>query len=183
MTVAYLVGAPHPGCLHDQATHQTVVAPTMIQWQDMHLESFHQNCWHHHPSTPYFWCLCCYYVLSPPPQECDCGKSADPCCDCSTCSLLNSSRCSALDACCDASTCSLKAAGVACRAATSSCDRPEQCSSNSPLCPVDEGEPWGTPCMATDGTASTCYGKVCLPSCEMQFSERFSCHFRAVRLF
>eukprot|EP00435_Cladocopium_sp_Y103_P001750 s787_g1.t1 len=105
-------------------------------------------------------------------EECDCGKTADPCCDCSSCSLLNSSRCSALDACCDPSTCSLKASGVVCRAVTSSCDRPERCSGSSPLCPVDDGEPWGTPCMATDGTASTCYGKVCLPSLDEQCKDK-----------
>ena len=90
---------------------------------------------------------------------------SDPCCDCSTCRLLSSSSCSAADACCDGNTCSLKAAGSVCRAATSSCDRVERCSGTSALCPKDEGELWGTACTASDGTASTCYGKVCLPSC------------------
>eukprot|EP00438_Fugacium_kawagutii_P004367 Skav214811 [mRNA] locus=scaffold1934:5533:8194:- [translate_table: standard] len=66
----------------------------------------------------------------------------------------------------------LKAAGAVCRVAISSCDRAEQCTGNSSICPPDEGEPWGSTCTAADGTPSSCYGKICLPSLDEQCRDK-----------
>lgn len=107
-------------------------------------------------------------------QECDCGKTSDPCCDCSTCTLKANSACSSADACCDATTCSIKSAGTVCRAAASDCDIAEVCTGSSAICPSDVGKNWGTSCTASDGTPSTCYGKVCLPSLDEQCKDKTS---------
>jgi len=100
-------------------------------------------------------------------EECDCGESDDPCCECSTCMLKEGSSCSSTEPCCD-STCNFETAGTVCRAAIGDCDIEEVCSGDSGVCPSDVGEQWGTACTASDGAASTCYGKVCLASLDTQ---------------
>ena len=78
-------------------------------------------------------------------EMCDCGAGADPCCDCSTCTLLPGNECSdAVGSCC--SSCMLAAAGDPCRDAVDECDLSETCTGDSPICPYDEGVIWGTPC-------------------------------------
>ncbi|CAE8637330.1 unnamed protein product [Polarella glacialis] len=81
-------------------------------------------------------------------EECDCGSSGDSCCECSTCMLKATSKCSSLEDCCDSSTCQLKASGTACRAALGTCDILEACSGSSGICPKDVGKQWGTACTA-----------------------------------
>eukprot|EP00931_Biecheleriopsis_adriatica_P053105 TRINITY_DN31029_c0_g1_i3.p1 TRINITY_DN31029_c0_g1~~TRINITY_DN31029_c0_g1_i3.p1 ORF type:complete len:844 (+),score=140.85 TRINITY_DN31029_c0_g1_i3:270-2534(+) len=102
-------------------------------------------------------------------EQCDCGSSDDPCCDCSTCQLKSGKACSSHEPCCDAS-CNFKAKDTVCRAASNSCDVPEVCSGSSGTCPSDVGKPWGTVCTDTDGMDSTCYGKVCVTSMDTQCS-------------
>lgn len=48
MAMAYLVGAPI-----EQRIKQWL-PPKRYNDKNMHLESFHQHSWHHHPPTPYF---------------------------------------------------------------------------------------------------------------------------------
>eukprot|EP00929_Paragymnodinium_shiwhaense_P002450 TRINITY_DN10270_c0_g2_i1.p1 TRINITY_DN10270_c0_g2~~TRINITY_DN10270_c0_g2_i1.p1 ORF type:complete len:1288 (+),score=231.96 TRINITY_DN10270_c0_g2_i1:74-3937(+) len=110
-------------------------------------------------------------------EECDCGTggaATDSCCDCDTCKLKSGSKCSALEPCCDDSTCDFKASGTVCRAAVGNCDEQETCSGTSGLCPADVGKAWGTECTAADGVASSCYGKVCLPSLDKQCEKKDS---------
>eukprot|EP00928_Gymnodinium_smaydae_P013473 TRINITY_DN14911_c0_g1_i1.p1 TRINITY_DN14911_c0_g1~~TRINITY_DN14911_c0_g1_i1.p1 ORF type:complete len:1014 (-),score=140.30 TRINITY_DN14911_c0_g1_i1:189-3170(-) len=100
-------------------------------------------------------------------EQCDCGKSDDKCCDCATCQLKATSKCSAHEPCCDAGTCQFKAAGTECRAATGECDVAETCSGASGICPADMGKKIGESCTE-DGVASTCYGKICTPNLDKQ---------------
>jgi len=106
-------------------------------------------------------------------EECDCGSaSEDSCCECSTCMLKEGKACSSQEACCDDS-CNFKAQGTECRAAEGSCDVAETCSGSSGVCPSDVGQNWGTACTASDGEASTCYGKVCVDSFDMQCDAKY----------
>merc|ERR1719482_1593946 len=84
------------------------------------------------------------------------------------CKLKSTSKCSGSDACCDSSTCNFKTEGTICRDAANSCDEAEVCSGSSPVCPQDVGKKWGTACTAADGKASTCWGKTCMTSLDMQ---------------
>jgi len=105
-------------------------------------------------------------------EECDCGATGDPCCQCSICKLDPTASCSGSDACCDSSTCSLKAEGTVCRAAIGDCDLAEVCSGTSAVCPSDVGQQWGTTCTGSDGLASKCYGKVCHASLDAQCTSK-----------
>mmetsp|Transcript_12568 Transcript_12568/g.28401 ORF Transcript_12568/g.28401 Transcript_12568/m.28401 type:complete len:1248 (-) Transcript_12568:71-3814(-) len=100
-------------------------------------------------------------------EQCDCGASADPCCDCDTCALVAGAACSSLEPCCT-QTCEFEPAGTVCRAAAhSDCDIAEECPGDSARCPPDEGHRWGTVCD-DGGVGSTCYGKACLPNLNTQ---------------
>lgn len=103
-------------------------------------------------------------------EQCDCGSSADPCCDCSRCLLRSGKQCSSHEACCDSSTCMFKASGTICRAAGDPCDEAENCTGTSARCPVDVGKPVGTSCPGTGGLEATCYAKRCVTSLHSQCS-------------
>merc|ERR1712232_606538 len=104
-------------------------------------------------------------------EECDCGTSIDPCCNCTSCKLTNASACSSTEPCCDPSTCSYKPYGTVCRAAVGSCDIEEVCTGVHGRCPNDRGKMWGSACKNA-GVDSTCYAKVCLPSLDQQCSSK-----------
>jgi len=112
-------------------------------------------------------------------EECDCGTATeDTCCDCSTCMLKDGKQCSSQEECCD-DTCQFKASGTECRAAESSCDVAETCTGSSGVCPSDIGQQWGTACTATDGGSSTCYGKICVDSLDMQCESKYGSGYTA----
>lgn len=104
-------------------------------------------------------------------EQCDCGETDDPCCDCDACTLKPGSECSSHEPCCT-DQCALRPKNETCREAIGDCDVAEVCSGNSGHCPPDVGMVWGSPCehSSEDGrkTRSTCYGKVCLPSLDHQ---------------
>jgi len=107
-------------------------------------------------------------------EQCDCGVTDDPCCDCATCQLKAGKECSSLELCCTAQ-CTFKPAGETCREATGECDVAETCTGTAGHCPADVGAVWGTPCdyTAEGRTArSTCYGKTCLRSLDHQCAQQ-----------
>lgn len=102
-------------------------------------------------------------------EQCDCGAvgaSADPCCNCATCTLKAGASCSAYDKCCNPATCSVYTDFRVCRAAQSSCDIAETCDGSSAECPPDARMNPGTACSFVDqlgGSGSgQCYGGLCL---------------------
>ncbi|TSK34762.1 Disintegrin and metalloproteinase domain-containing protein 12 [Bagarius yarrelli] len=92
-------------------------------------------------------------------EECDCGllnECTDPCCNASTCKLVQGAKCSSDGICCE--NCKLRVAGSLCREPLGECDLPEYCTGFSSHCPPNVFLQNGETCQ--DGT-SYCYSGVC----------------------
>ncbi|XP_051575468.1 disintegrin and metalloproteinase domain-containing protein 15-like isoform X2 [Myxocyprinus asiaticus] len=92
-------------------------------------------------------------------EECDCGlldECNDPCCNSSTCKLVQGAQCSSDGICCE--NCKLRVAGWVCREPIGDCDLPEYCTGTSPYCPPNVFLQNGELCK---GGASFCYSGVC----------------------
>ena len=100
-----------------------------------------------HPLTP----------LTPLVQECQ-----DPCCNSSTCQLVDGAQCFSGD-CCDSS-CQFVAYGTTCRSAGGECGILEYCSGQDGTCPQDLHRQSGQACNSNQ---SLCYEGQC-PSHQQQ---------------
>ncbi|XP_063802708.1 disintegrin and metalloproteinase domain-containing protein 15 isoform X3 [Pseudophryne corroboree] len=81
-------------------------------------------------------------------EQCDCGlvqDCTDPCCNASTCQLVEGAECAMGGLCCEQ--CQMKHSGTMCREPLGDCDLPEFCTGASPHCPPNvyfqDGEPCG----------------------------------------
>uniref|UniRef100_A0A8D0G790 ADAM metallopeptidase domain 8 n=1 Tax=Sphenodon punctatus TaxID=8508 RepID=A0A8D0G790_SPHPU len=91
-------------------------------------------------------------------EQCDCGtleECRDPCCNATTCRLLDGSEC-AQGGCCHH--CKVRPAGVLCRPSKNNCDLPEHCTGHAAECPEDVFRENGYSCQGGDGY---CYNGVC----------------------
>uniref|UniRef100_A0A194ATH5 Metalloproteinase type III 4a n=1 Tax=Sistrurus tergeminus TaxID=8757 RepID=A0A194ATH5_SISTE len=91
-------------------------------------------------------------------EECDCGSPATcqyQCCNATTCKLHSWVECESGE-CCEQ--CRFKGAGTECRAASSECDLPENCTGHSGDCPIDLFQTDGQPCLNNFGY---CYNGNC----------------------
>jgi hypothetical protein len=98
-------------------------------------------------------------------EACDCGPSGcddiDPCCDPTTCQLVDGATCSALEPCCTDSCGVVTDTEQVCRDRHPDCDVPETCDGIHPGCPSDEIVPAGTTCRDERGWQGVCHDAAC----------------------
>ncbi|KAF7661447.1 hypothetical protein LDENG_00261690 [Lucifuga dentata] len=97
-------------------------------------------------------------------EECDCGtveECKNPCCNATTCTLTEGSKCAAGD-CCE--NCQILPRSRECRRKQDECDLAEYCDGKSVTCPEDVFSVNGLPC---DGGLGYCYNGQC-PQRELQ---------------
>ncbi|EPX71303.1 spore wall assembly peptidase Mde10 [Schizosaccharomyces octosporus yFS286] len=108
-------------------------------------------------------------------EECDCGDdcSQNPCCDGKTCKYAAGAVCDdSKDSCCK--NCQLSRAGMVCRKASGSCDKPEFCTGKSAECPKDEHWEDGRYCSLPNANGYCASGKCTSPSEQCRELTNFS---------
>ncbi len=97
-------------------------------------------------------------------EACDCGPfgcaGVDPCCDETTCQLMEGATCSALEPCCT-DACEIADEAQVCRAGGGGCDLEETCDGALAGCPADVLEPSGTSCADDLGVPGGCFAGSC----------------------
>ncbi|KAL2092452.1 hypothetical protein ACEWY4_012250 [Coilia grayii] len=112
-------------------------------------------------------------------EQCDCGSvedCIDPCCNATTCRLVEGAQCSA-GGCCE--NCKIMPSARECRPKHDDCDLPEYCTGKSAECPEDVYTVNGLPCQNGRGY---CYNGQC-PQKEEQCVRMWGATARVARQF